>query len=252
MADNADHPQFDLTRPSLARVYDYFLGGSHNNARDRQLAADLESAWPHLPGIARLERQFLRRAIHRMLALGVRQFIDLGSGVPTANHIHELAKAHDPDSVVVYIDTDPATVAQSQVILRGDPNTTAIHADLRTPADIQRHHEIRRRIDHRRPIGITMTGILEHIPDHDNPADLISTYHTLFNTQTYLAITIVIHDTHSDPAHIAHAATIYREFGTDLIARNGATLKHWLRSMTIIDNDTTQPEQDLVRYALVH
>src|SRR5688572_25790244 len=113
----------DIDRPSAARVYDYYLGGTHNFAVDREMAEKSFIIAPNGRRAARLNRAFLRRAVRFCVARGVRQFLDIGSGIPTLGNVHEVARAAAPDARVVYVDLDPVAVAHSRAILAGDERT---------------------------------------------------------------------------------------------------------------------------------
>ena len=127
----------DLDRPSVARVYDYYLGGSHNFAADRAFGEQVLRVMPAVAPLARSNRAFLRRAVTTLAALGVRQFLDLGSGIPTVGNIHEvLTDAGITDAKVVYVDHDPVAVAHSRAILADVPGTAVVSADLRRPAEV--------------------------------------------------------------------------------------------------------------------
>ena len=123
--------ELDLDRPNAARMYDYYLGGSHNFAVDRELAGKVLEAWPDMPRAAQANRAFLRRAVRFLADQGVRQFLDIGSGIPTVGNVHEVAKAAAADARVVYVDTDPVAVAHSRAILARDERTTVVQADGR-------------------------------------------------------------------------------------------------------------------------
>ncbi len=112
-------PGIDVERPSAARLYDYFLGGSHNFAADRAVAAQLLATAPDIPLIAQANRAWLRRAVTMLAESGIRQFIDIGSGIPTLGNVHEVAREVIPDARVVYVDIDPVAVAHSSVLIRG-------------------------------------------------------------------------------------------------------------------------------------
>ncbi|GAB3955900.1 hypothetical protein GCM10027614_66590 [Micromonospora vulcania] len=124
--------EIDLTRPSAARVYDYFLGGAHNFEIDRQLAEQIASMTPNLAATMRSGRDFLRRAVRVLLDAGIDQFLDIGSGIPTVGNVHEVAQGN-PKAQVVYVDIDPVAVAHSRDLLAGNELTGVIHADLREP-----------------------------------------------------------------------------------------------------------------------
>src|SRR3712207_2624295 len=126
-------PDVDLSRPSAARVYDYYLGGSHNLEGDRRMAREAISLWPDLPGIMQANRAFLRRAVHHLAGRGTTQFLDIGSGIPTVGNVHEAAQQASPGARVVYVDSDPVAVAHSRAILAGDRRAGVGHADLRAP-----------------------------------------------------------------------------------------------------------------------
>lgn len=119
----------DIERPSVARMYDYYLGGSHNFAADRAAAQAMVAAVPEAPLMAQANRAFLRRAVHHLAEAGVRQFLDIGSGIPTVGNVHEIAQRIDPESRVVYVDVDPVAVAHSR---RSWPATPARWSSRRT------------------------------------------------------------------------------------------------------------------------
>jgi len=128
----------DVDRPSIARIYDYMLGGSHNFAADRALARQVIEAIPDLPVQAAANRAFMHRAVRFLVGAGVTQFLDLGSGIPTLGNVHEIAQAVNPQARVVYVDIDDVAVLQSRHLLAGDPNATAVRGDMRRPDEILR------------------------------------------------------------------------------------------------------------------
>src|SRR5438874_4617986 len=125
-----------LDRPNVARMWDYFLGGGHNFAIDRQAAEQAIQLYPDLPLVAQVTRAFLRRAVRFLLDQGVDQFLDIGSGIPTVGNVHEVAHRVNPAARVVYVDIDPVAVAYSQTILGGMANAVAVRADAHRPAEI--------------------------------------------------------------------------------------------------------------------
>ena len=124
--------EVDPGRPSVARVYDYYLGGSHNFEADREFGRRGVEALPVLPDLARANRTFLRRAVRFACAQGIEQFLDLGSGIPTSGNVHEVAREADPAARVVYVDHDPVAVAHGQALLDGDALATTVSGDLRS------------------------------------------------------------------------------------------------------------------------
>ena len=129
---------------TAARMYDYYLGGIHNFPADQDAARKLIALFPHIPAGARANRAFLRRAVRYLATIGVRQFLDIGSGIPTAGNVHEVAQSVAPDARVVYVDIDPVAVAESQEILEGNDGAAAIRGDLRSPDGILAHPAVRR------------------------------------------------------------------------------------------------------------
>src|SRR5947209_8354223 len=128
--------EVDLSRPSAARVYDFYLGGSHNLEVDRRLAREAISLWPELPAIMQSNRAFLRRSVRYLAAQGITQFLDIGSGIPTVGNVHQAAQQAHPQARVVYVDNDPVAVAHSRAILAEEKHTAVVPADLRAPSTI--------------------------------------------------------------------------------------------------------------------
>ena len=139
-------------RPSVARMYDYHLGGYHNFAIDREVADAAVAAYPDLPLVMRVNRAFLRRAVKFLIDEGVEQFLDLGSGIPTVGNVHEVAQRANPAARVIYVDVDPVVVAHGQMILGDNPQVAVIRADLRQSKAILQYPEARRVLDLERPL----------------------------------------------------------------------------------------------------
>ena len=166
----------DMERPSAARLYDYLLGGGHNFAHDRELAHRFLRAQPHAREIARHNRSFLRRAVLRMVSSGVRQFLDLGSGIPTVGNVHEIAQRAAPDARVVYVDYEEVAYAHSTLMLADNPGATIVQADLTRPADILDHPETRALLDFTQPLGLLMVGVFHFVPPARDPEGIVATY----------------------------------------------------------------------------
>jgi hypothetical protein len=184
----------DTSVPSVARVYDFFLGGGHNFPADRQLAAKIEMSMPHIQDVARLNRSFLRRAVVFMIDSGIRQFLDIGSGIPTVGNVHEIAQAADPDCRVVYVDKEPVAVAHSRILLQGNDNAVAIRADIRDPEDILGRPETRMLLDFTEPVGLLNLLVWHFVPDHDDPPGLLARYRDALVPGSLLALTHVTED----------------------------------------------------------
>src|SRR3954462_10947171 len=161
--------EVDLTRPSAARVYDFYLGGSHNLEVDRRMAREAISLWPDLPMIMQSNRAFLRRAVRYLAARGIAQFLDVGSGIPTVGNVHEVAQQANPQARVVYVDNDPVAVSHSRAILAGDERTAVVQGDLRESDDLFAHPIVAGMIDLHRPGAVLMVAVLHFLSDEDDP-----------------------------------------------------------------------------------
>jgi O-methyltransferase involved in polyketide biosynthesis len=200
----------DTSTPSIARVYDYFLGGKDNFACDREVAEQLRTAVPEAATMAAQNRAFLGRVVQYLAEQGVRQFIDIGTGLPTQNNVHQVAQAVAPDSRVVYVDNDPIVLAHARALLAENPNTIAVAGDLRRPADILRNPELRELIDVSQPVAFLLVGILYFLTDEDGPFDIVAELRSVMAPGSYLAISHVVSD--DSPDAITTAQEIYRSF----------------------------------------
>ncbi|MFJ9582570.1 SAM-dependent methyltransferase [Streptomyces acidicola] len=159
----------DITVPSVARVHDYYLGGSHNFEVDRQAARNAMEFMPGLPKIMQANRAFMRRAVRYAVGEDITQFLDVGSGIPTFGNVHEVARAAHPGARVVYVDHDPVAVAHGQAVLEGDKDADVVAADLRNPRDILESPQVGRLIDLNRPVALLLVAILHFVEDADDP-----------------------------------------------------------------------------------
>lgn len=178
----------DVNQPSIARVWDWFLGGAHNFAVDREVGEEMLKAMPEGPLMARTNRLFLRRAVRFCVAAGVTQFLDVGSGIPTAGNVHEIAQQADPQCRVVYVDIDPVAVAHTRRMLAGDPRCSALHADLREPERILAAAELRDTLDLDQPVALLMIAVLHFVPDEDDPAGILARYRDALAVGSHLVI----------------------------------------------------------------
>jgi hypothetical protein len=191
----------DPTRPSTARVYDYFLGGTNNYQVDRQVAERLKAASPDTVDALLSNRGFHGRAAVWMARQGIDQFIDLGSGLPTQNNTHESVRRVIPDARVAYVDIDPMVAAQASSLLAGDGSTAVVIADMREPDTVLSNPDVRRLIDFRKPAGLIATDVLHFFPDSADPWGLIARYMTALPAGSYLALTHFTHDKMPQRSH---------------------------------------------------
>ena len=166
-------PGTDTEKPNAARVYDYYLGGSHNFAVDRELARRAVELWPELPMIMRANRAFLRRAVHYAAEQGITRFLDIGSGIPTFGAVHEIARETAPGAKVVYVDQDPVAVAHSELLLADDPLSQVVQADLRQPADLLTRPPVAALLDAGEPVAVLLVAVLHFITDAEDPEGIV-------------------------------------------------------------------------------
>ncbi|MEH1012472.1 SAM-dependent methyltransferase [Micromonospora sp. CPCC 206060] len=160
----------DQSRPNVARMYDYYLGGCHNFAPDRAAAEQVLSIFPDTPVAAQTNRHFLRRAVrHLATERGVRQFLDIGAGLPTQGNVHEIVRECVPGSRVVYVDVDPVAVAYARQLLAGAPDTTVLRADVRRPDELLADSEVNRLIDFSEPVAVLLVAVLHFVRDAEDP-----------------------------------------------------------------------------------
>ncbi|MEU8817218.1 SAM-dependent methyltransferase [Actinoplanes sp. NPDC048796] len=163
----------DITVPDASRVYDYTLGGVHNFAVDREFWQRVETMFPEARLVARANRAFLGRAVRWLSARGVRQFLDIGSGIPTLGNVHEVAQEADPEARVMYVDIDPIAVQQSRSLLAGNPYAKVIEADLRKPDGILYHPDVLDLFDFSEPVAVLTVAVLHFVPGEADPAGIL-------------------------------------------------------------------------------
>ncbi len=213
------------SRPSSARIYDALLGGNHNFAADREAAQNLLAAIPLAGDMARANRAFLHRAVQYMLDRGVRQFLDVGSGIPTVGNVHEIAQRRIPDARVIYVDIDPVAVAHSNDILKDNPWAAAIQADMRFPEAVLEHPSVRRLIDVNEPIGLLLVAMLHFVPE-DDAYQAVDALRSALPPGSYVVISHGVLDTPAD-AKEQEITALYRR--TDVSAARGRTREQILR-----------------------
>jgi S-adenosyl methyltransferase len=180
-------PEFDTSVPHIARIYDYWLGGKDNFAADREAAEHAMAATPTIvPGV-QANRRFLGRAVRHMTEAGVRQFLDVGTGIPAASNTHEVAQSVAPECKVVYVDNDPIVLAHARALLTSTTGPTAyIEADARDTAKILA--EAADTLDFSQPVGVMLMAILHCVPDDDNPGGIVTSLLAACPPGSFLAL----------------------------------------------------------------
>jgi SAM-dependent methyltransferase len=227
-------PGVDTRRANVARVYDYWLGGSHNFLADQDLGRAIAAVDPNVRVFARANRAFLGRAVRFLAAEGIRQFLDIGSGIPTEGNVHEIAQDADPAARVAYVDIDPVAVAHSRAILAGQQNAAVVEADLRDPAAILASQTVREVIDFGRPAGLLLGMVLPFIADADDPWRIVATLRDALAPGSYL---VLCHGTdESRPTTVRAAAAVYnRSVTTEVRMRSRAEVLRFFDGFGLVD-----------------
>jgi len=234
-------PKVDTTRPSSARVWNYLLGGKDNFAVDREMGDQIQAVFPAIVVVAREQRKFLVRAVTFLAATaGIRQFLDIGTGLPTANNTHEVAQRIAPESRIVYVDNDPIVLAHARALLTSSPDgsTDYVDSDVEDPDKILR--EAARTLDFTRPIGLTMLGVLGNVADYDQARGIVRRLVDALPSGSYLVISdgtntsdeVVegqrIANQGGHPYHLRTPEEIAGYFaGLDLIEPGVVSVPHW-------------------------
>jgi SAM-dependent methyltransferase len=195
-------PEVDARRANVARVYDYWLGGTRNFLPDQDAARAIAAVEPNIRAMARANRAFLGRAVRFLAAAGIRQFLDIGSGIPTEGNVHEVAQQASPGARVAYVDIDPVAVAHSRALLAGNQNATVIEGDVRSPETILGHQAVGRLIDFGQPTGLLLVAVLHFIGDADDPWRIVARLRDALAPGSYL---VLCHATSEGRPEVAQA-----------------------------------------------
>ncbi|MCI0686842.1 MAG: SAM-dependent methyltransferase [Sporichthyaceae bacterium] len=225
----------DTTVPHPARVYDFWLGGKDNFAADRALAESIMQWVPVMPAKVRVNRAFLGRAVRYLAEVeGIRQFLDVGAGLPTARNTHQVAQEIEPSNRVLYVDNDPVVVAHARALMASNgPGMTGFEqADLRNPDSIMYHPAFARTLDLTQPVGVLMLAVLMLIPDDEHPYEAVSKLMTVLPPGSYLAVTHLTADV--DPAGVGGLVAAAEQQGSVVVARRRAEVEEFFAGMDMI------------------
>ncbi|MFJ8196513.1 SAM-dependent methyltransferase [Streptomyces sp. NPDC096152] len=226
----------DISVPSVARIYDYYLGGSHNFEVDREAARRAMEFLPGLPKIMQANRAFMRRAVRFALDEGVTQFLDIGSGIPTFGSAHEVAQAARPGARVVYADHDPVAVAHSQAVLAGNDDTDVVAADLRKPSDILNSHQVERLIDLNRPVALLLVAILHFVEDADEPYCAVEQLRDALAPGSLLVLTHASYEGIPLPPERSEGAVdVYKDIRNPLIMRSRDEIARFFEGYDMVE-----------------
>jgi O-methyltransferase involved in polyketide biosynthesis len=240
-AGGSDWPQIDTSTAHAARVYDYWLGGSANFAVDRQAAEQAIAANPDIVAAVRANRAFLGRSVHYLAGTaGVRQFLDIGTGIPTEGNTHEVAQAADPQARVVYVDNDPIVLAHAHHLLKSTPEGTCryLSADLREPGQILA--QAADTLDFGQPVAIMLVAVLQYVPDASDPPGIVARLLTAAAPGSYLALSHPAKDVAAQ--RVAESMKRYNERAAhQATPRTRAEVGRFFTGLDLIEPGVVQP-----------
>ncbi|MFF7297104.1 SAM-dependent methyltransferase [Streptomyces sp. NPDC008265] len=229
-------PGIDISVPSVSRIYDYYLGGSHNFEVDRRAARRAMEFMPGLPKIMQANRAFMRRAVRHAVAEGVTQFLDIGSGIPTFGNVHEIAQAASPEARVVYVDHDPVAVAHSEAVLAGDDRTGVVAADLRKPQEILTAPAVGRILDLDRPVALMLVAVLHFLEDSDAPYEAVAELREALAPGSMLILTHASYEGIPLTEEVASGTVgVYRDIRNPLVMRTGEQIRNFFEGFEMVE-----------------
>ncbi|GGV32829.1 hypothetical protein GCM10010182_65570 [Actinomadura cremea] len=224
----------DTTVATPARIYDYFLGGKDNYAVDREAAEEIMKAVPEAPAAARANRAFLRRAVRHMAEAGIRQFIDVGAGLPTQGNVHEVAQEIRPESRIAYVDHDPVVLVHGRALLEANADVAVVRGDLRRPEEILADPRLTELIDLDEPVGVLLVAILHFIGDDEEPFDLVARLMEPLPAGSRLAISHGYEGGMADGTS-EHAQGVYRRSTSAIHSRDPRTVERFFAGADIVE-----------------
>lgn len=228
-------PGIDVTKPHPARMYNYYLDGKDNFAADREAAEQVIAAAPSARPSARGNRVFLRRAVRYLAQRGVRQFLDIGTGIPTAGNTHEAAQQVAPEAHVVYADNDPIVLVHARALMRSAPEgrTTYVQADVREPKAILANPQVREVIDFDRPTAVLLVALLHFVRDEEDPAALVAELRDALAPGSYLVLTHTSADFDAERAR--SGAQVYNRATAPAVLRARAEILDMFDGLTLVE-----------------
>lgn len=226
-------------QPNTARIYDFWLGGTHNFPEDRELGERIKQVLPDVEQSVRANRAFLRRAVRTVVQAGIDQFLDLGSGLPSEGSVHETAREVNPAARTVYVDIDPVTAEFARAMLIGTRGVEVLAADLRDVESVLGSDEVARCLDLGRPVGLLMVAMLQFVPDQDDPAGLVAAYRDACAPGSYLVVSDPT--TEFNPQQIQVANQVYRSATLPSTMRSRAQIASLLGGYELLPPGLVEP-----------
>ncbi|MDO0929063.1 SAM-dependent methyltransferase [Streptomyces sp. TG1A-8] len=234
--DGVRFGEIDTSRPHPARIYDYLLGGKDNYEVDQQAADELAAAAPEVWISVRANRAFLQRAVQYAVGTGVRQILDIGTGLPTSPNVHEVARQVAPDVRVAYIDNDPIVAAHGNALLSSSGSTRIVLGDLRDPQALVDHPEVRQVIDFRQPVVLMLIAVLHFLTDEEDPARVVATLRDALPAGSFLVLS---HAT-GDFADRAAAQAVYNKATASMNLRSRAEVERFFAGFDLVEPGVVQ------------
>lgn len=232
-------PGIDISVPSVSRMCDFYLGGSHNFEADRAAARRVLEVAPGLPGQMQANRAFVRRAVRYAIGAGVNQFLDVGSGIPAFGSVHETALRADAGARVLYADHDPVVVAHSRDVLAGEERAGVVHADLRRPRQILDHPGFAGLLDPERPVALILSLVLDFVEDRDDPYAAVAALRDALGPGSLLVLS---HTAGGGAPHAAaRAAEVYRAIRNPLTPRPAERIARFFEGYEMVAPGLTPP-----------
>jgi hypothetical protein len=224
----------DPTTPNVARMYDYALGGKDNFAVDREVMQQLYAVVPYGSRPALENRAFLGRAVRFLANAGIRQFLDIGSGLPTQGNVHEVAHAVASDARVVYVDYDPVAIAHSKALLSDTDRAVAIQADMRRPDDILASAAVTALLDFSEPMAVLLVAMLHLLPDDQDPDGIVARFREAMVPGSYLVLShITSHE--QPPEVVAHLKKVFEQAREPMVPRSRQEILRFLEGLELVD-----------------
>ncbi|MGW0734969.1 SAM-dependent methyltransferase [Streptomyces sp. NPDC002851] len=234
-------PGIDITKPSVSRIYDFYLGGSHNFESDREAARKAMEFMPGLPKVMQANRAFMRRAVRYAVERGITQFLDIGSGIPTFGNVHEVAQGALPGAKVAYVDHDPVAVAHSRAVLDGNPDTAVAAADLRRPQEVLGSPDVAGLLDLDRPVALLLVAILHFVEDADDPYKAVAELTSGLAPGSLLVLTHASYDGIPLPEERAEGAVgVYRDIRSPLVMRSREQVARFFEGYEMVEPGLVQ------------
>ncbi|WP_433714500.1 SAM-dependent methyltransferase [Nocardia sp. CA-084685] len=230
-------------QPHTARMYDYYLGGKDHYSADEQAAEQVVSIWPGVREAAQQNRAFIHRVTRFLAGAGIRQFLDVGTGIPTEPNLHQVAQQVAPDARVVYVDNDPIVLVHARALMVSSPEgrTNYISADVTTPEKILNAPGLRETLDLSQPVALSLNALMHFIPDELDPYGIVDTLMNELVPGSYLVMTHVTPD--FDPTAIGTVVDIYRRSGLPCQVRSRDEFMRFFQGLELVDPGVAVPHR---------